>query len=101
MMYVHHHDDPENFMRPLIEHDPPADVNACERRGISVINGAVLTDHVRNVEHLLEAGAILDKPDQVKLTGVCAAVVYICHKVLKLLMERGADASTVRIKILP
>ena len=95
MMCVHYHDDPENFIRPLIENDPPADVNACERRGISVIDGAVLTDHVRNVAYLLEVGAILDRPDQDKLTGVYAAVVYNSHKVLKLLMERGADVSTV------
>ena len=39
MMCVHYHDDPENFIRPLIEHDPPAGVNACERRGTSVIDG--------------------------------------------------------------
>ena len=95
MMCVHYHDDPENFIRPLIEIDPPADVNACERRGISVIDGAVLTDHVRNVAYLLEVGAILDRPDQDKLTGVYAAVVYNSHKVLKFLMERGADTSTL------
>ena len=74
MVCVHYHDDPENFIGPLIEHDPPVDVNACERR-----DGAVLTDHVRNVEYLLEAGAILDKPDQDKLPRVYATVVYNSH----------------------
>jgi uncharacterized protein len=86
-------DDPKNFIAPLLEYG--ADVNACDVKGISILDAAIQSDHANSVAFLLEVGVTLDKRSEDHVPGLSAAVIHNSHKVLKLLMERGADSSIV------
>lgn len=87
---THHHDEPEEYLAPLVSYG--ADVNACDRQGATILDGAILTDHVDNAAFLMEAGAIIDSQNGSKTVGVYAAVMCNSHRVLRLLLNSGADA---------
>jgi len=88
-----YYDNPENFILLLVSYS--ADINARDCRGISVLDLAIQSDHVKSVAFLLEQGVLLDRLGSNNITGLSVAIIYNSYSVLKLLMDRGADSSVV------
>ena len=83
------HDNPEDYLAPLIKHG--ADINACDHEGSSVLAFAVQADHGRSAKYLLDGGADIDGPDESGLTPVGLAVVYNHHALLAMMLKHGAS----------
>ena len=87
------HDEPEDFLAPLLLHG--ADVNARDHEGSSVLAFAVQADHCRSAKYLLERGADIDVPDESGLTPIGLAVMYNHHATLVVLLEYRASVAHI------
>ena len=85
------HDEPEEYLAPLITHG--ADVNACDREGSSVLAFAVQANHCRSAKFLLDHGADIEGADESGLTPIGLAVVYNHHALLAMLLDCGASVT--------
>ena len=86
------HDEPEDFIAPLVSHG--ADVNAYDHEGSSVLAFAVQANHCRSAKYLLDRGADIDGPDESGLTPIGVAVIYNHHALLVMLLNRANVAHT-------
>ena len=85
------HDEPEDFLMPLILHG--ADVNACDYEGSSILAFAVQAGHYHSAKYLLDHGADINSPDKGGLTPLGLAVIYNHHELLEILFNHGANES--------
>ncbi len=83
------HDEPEDFIAPLVSHG--ADVNACDHEGSSVLAFAVQANHCQSAKYLLDCGADINCPDKSGLTPIGLAVMYNHHALLAILLKYGAS----------
>jgi ankyrin repeat protein len=90
---VMYHDGPLNFIASLVSYS--ADMEARDYRGISILDPAIQSDHVKSVAYLLNQGVLLDRLGSDNITGLSVAIIYNSYSVLKLLTDRGADSSIV------
>lgn len=79
------------FIRPLVE--AGADVNAMTDYQQCPLIAATTQDHAVSAEYLIEQGAEINCRGQNGGTPISFAVEYNAHKVLKLLMDSGADCT--------
>ena len=87
------HDEPQNFLMPLLSYG--ADVNARDHEGSSVLAFAVQAGHGYSAEYLLAYGADVNSPDEGGLTPLGLAIVYKKCKVIRTLLAYGANDTDV------
>lgn len=78
MVVVHHQDNAQSFLAFLVEHGVV--VNACNSRGISVVDGTIAIDHVYAVAYLLEVEARPHGSNEDQIADLHAAVNNDSHK---------------------
>lgn len=85
------HDNPEEFLQPLIACG--ADMNLRDHEGASVLAFAVQANHVLSTLFLLEHGADIDAADESGMTPTGLAIIYKHHDILAMLLEHRPNTS--------
>ena len=81
------------FLWPFLNHQEHIEIDARADGGETPLALATLRDHHLAVEFLLKLGADIESVDITGVTSLFWAIKYHSHKVLRVLLQKGADIS--------